>query len=161
MPWATQVLHVATHHHTAKYSQLYYEGGCILNLKALCPTHRYQVEEMVWEELLQGGKQQKQSLLPWKQSQTPQEEVVSRGRRGSLSLPGLFQSTTRYSHEYSFSLAKNLCTSTNTYSLLYIYIYICAIYCPFSSSPRSANWLYSVLLDTEQLDKFKTLILTS
>lgn len=86
------------------------------------------------------------------------KEVMSRGRRDSLSLPGLFQSTARYSHEYCFSLAKNLCTTINTYSFTYICNTLSFL---FSASSRSANWLHSLLLDTEQLDKFKTCTLIS
>lgn len=57
-------------------------------------------------------------------SDCSRKQVMSRGRRDSLSLPGLFQSTARYSHEYSFSLAKNSCTTTNTYHL-HIYVICC------------------------------------
>lgn len=146
MPWAPQVLHVVTHHNIISSIM----RGAAHWIWELCVPHN--AKEMV----LQGGKQQKQSLLPWKQAQT-RKEMMSIGRRDSLSLPGLFQSTARYSHEYSFSLAKNSCTTTNTY----LFTYTCSMMSFFSSSSRSANWLYSVLLDTEQLDKFKTLTLIS
>lgn len=87
-------------------------------------------------------------------------EGMSRGRRDSPSFPGLLQAQPGvHSHECSSSLAKNSRIATNTNIHLHIYAICCSIFL-FSSS-RSANWLHSVLLDTEQLDKFRTLTVTS
>lgn len=80
-------------------------------------------------------------------------------------LPWALPSTGRYSvmntAPLCLRLAQLLLWATHAQLQTHINLYIYAVCGHVSSSSRSANWFYSVLLDTEHVDKFRTLTLIS